>query len=486
MKKISWQQIIGKGYNKLFRIAVRYILLKGARNTKKSVVGIVYHALISIFTDERNNCLVLRQVAKSHRTTTFKTFLRIINQPCINDKSISFRDLFKVNHTDMTITRKATGQVIMFEGMDDVEKLQGIQVEFGYLTRVYIDEAFQLKSFEDWNKVDGSIRGELPDGLYHQIIFCFNAWNEKHWIYDHFFKGRLEDDFNALDTSEKGYIDYLDENEFIDFGKGIYLHISTYKINEFRDKDLYDKSMEVLKEKNVELYKVNALGMWGNSTGATYSFNEKDVIIPIEECYKTNYTFITIGIDTGLSNGRGKIVYDGQMRYKSATTMVLKGLSTDSKTLYAIDEYFITNQNRDVPLTQPQIVNMFAEKIKSWRNLYGSRSIGCYVDCADIGFKDSLQVKLREKGVYHVSCLGSTKKPIEIRVDFTNMMMAYGDYKISTACVNLLREIKNSQKGENGEPREDFDDHTINANEYADAPLYPYILRYRQFTKSDV
>ena len=80
MKKISWQKIIGKGYNKLFNISVRYILLKGARNTKKSVVGIVYHALISIFSDDRNNCLVLRQVAKSHRTTTFKTFLRIINQ----------------------------------------------------------------------------------------------------------------------------------------------------------------------------------------------------------------------------------------------------------------------------------------------------------------------------------------------------------------------------------------------------------------------
>lgn len=486
MKKISWQQIIGKGYNKLFNVAVRYILLKGARNTKKSVVGIVYHALISIFSDERNNCLVLRQVAKSHRTTTFKTFLRIINQPCINDKSISFRDMFKVNHTDMTITRKSTGQVIMFEGMDDVEKLQGIQVEFGFLTRVYIDEAFQLKSFEDWNKVDGSIRGELPKGLYHQIIFCFNAWNEKHWIYEHYFKGRLEDDFDKLDNSDKGFIDYLDTEEFLDFGKGIYLHISTYKINEFRDKELYDKSMEVLKVKNIDLYKVNALGMWGNSTGATYVFDEKETIIPYIESTQKNYSYITIGIDTGLSNGRGRIVYDGEMRYKSATTMVLKGLTPDMKTLVAIDEYFITNQNRDVPLTQPQIVDMFADKIKSWQNLYGRKTVGCYVDCADIGFKDSLQVKLKEKGVYQVQCMGSTKKPIETRVDFTNTMLAYGEYKISTECRNLIREMRNSQKGEDGEPREDFDDHTINANEYADAPLYNMILRYRQFTKNDI
>lgn len=481
MSNISFQKLIGKGYNKLFNIKTRYILLKGARNTKKSYVGIVYHCLISIFSDTRNNALILRQVAKSHRTTTFKTFLRIINTPDPTNPQISFRDLFKVNHTDMTITRIATGQVIMFEGMDDVEKLQGIQVQFGYLTRVYIDEAFQLKSYEDWNKVDGSIRGDLPQGLYHQIVFCFNAWNEKHWIYDHFFRNRLEDDYDLLENCDKGYVDYYAPDEFIDFGKGIYLHTSTYRINEFRDKEIYDKAMQTLKDNNIDLYKVNALGMWGNAAGSTYQINESCIKDKIDD----NFSFITIGIDTGLSNSRGKIIYNSTMRYKSATTMVLKGLTHDYQRLIALDEMFITNQGRAIPLTQPEIITIFANKIKDWQTQYARYNIGCYVDCADIGFKDSLQLKLKEIGVYSVYCMGSTKKPIEERVSFTNMMFAYGDYIISTNCKNLLREMRNSQKGEDGEPREDFDDHTINANEYADAPLYNYINTYKEFVKHD-
>ena len=41
------------------------------------------------------------------------------------------------------------------------------------------------------------------------------------------------------------------------YGKG-YTYISTYKINEFRD-GIYDVAMENLSE----IYKVEALGMWG-------------------------------------------------------------------------------------------------------------------------------------------------------------------------------------------------------------------------------
>ena len=48
-------------------------------------------------------------------------------------------------------------------------------------------------------------------------------------------------------------------------------------------------------------------------------------------------------------------------------------------------------------------------------------------------------------------------------------------------CKNLIREIKNSNKGENGKPREDFDDHTINASEYAWAPIIQYVKMWKSF-----
>ena len=75
----------------------------------------------------------------------------------------------------------------------------------------------------------------------------------------------------------------------------------------------------------------------------------------------------------------------------------------------------------------------------------------------------------------------STKISIQTRVDFINLIMAFGECKFSKNCPNLIREIKNSQVGENGEPREDFDDHAINSWEYAWQPIIRYLRRWGSF-----
>jgi len=76
---------------------------------------------------------------------------------------------------------------------------------------------------------------------------------------------------------------------------------------------------------------------------------------------------------------------------------------------------------------------------------------------------------------------GSTKIKIQSRVDFIRLIMAWGEYLISEACPNLAREIRNSRKGEKGEVREDLDDHAINSNEYAWAPIINRLKRWKQF-----
>ena len=59
--------------------------------------------------------------------------------------------------------------------------------------------------------------------------------------------------------------------------------------------------------------------------------------------------------------------------------------------------------------------------------------------------------------------------------------MAYGEFLISSNNKNLIREIKNSRKGENGRAREDFDDHAINSSEYAWVSFINRLKRYKQF-----
>ena len=104
-----------------------------------------------------------------------------------------------------------------------------------------------------------------------------------------------------------------------------------------------------------------------------------------------------------------------------------------------------------------------------------------YVDCADIGFRQGLELLAREKGLFNVIFQGSTKIKIQNRVDFIRLIMAFGEFLVSEACPNLIREIKNSRKGEKGEVREDIDDHCLNANEYAWQPIISKVKRWGTF-----
>lgn len=484
--QISVQKCIGKGYNRgwFTNCNCRYRCFKGARNTKKSYVMIGYEVLFKILTCPQRNVIIIRNTIDGHRYTTFTTLCKLINQPLEDYPSVSFSSYFKINQTSMTIKYKPTGQLIIFAGMQDPQKILGTRALVGYFTDVYVEEAFELESYDDWRKVDGSIRGKLPPNLFYQITFCFNAWNKNHWIYEVFFKDKLEDDYDYLETHD--YLDYLDEEWLGDYGKGLYLHISTYRINEFRA-DYYDEIMEEMKFRCPEIYKVEALGMWGNASGATYPEFNDNCIKPRYFINNLEYSCYAIGIDTGLSNGEGKIKKGENVRIRSATTMQLIGLTRDFNKLVAVDEFFYTNENQLVKKTEPELMHDIIDTILSWKVQYASNQtlmkgqIMCYVDCADIGFRQGLELVAREKGLYNIYFFGSTKMRVQTRVDFSRLLMGMGDYLVSEACPNLIREFRNSRKGEHGQPREDFDDHAINANEYAWAAVIKKLRRWKDF-----
>ena len=164
--------------------------------------------------------------------------------------------------------------------------------------------------------------------------------------------------------------------------------------------------------------------------------------------------------------------------------MILAGVSNYNNDLVMYDEYFYTNQGAKVPKTEPEIMQEIIITIIEWKKKYwflDAGQITCYVDCADLGFRDGLTLKARELGLYNAFFIPSTKIKIQARVDFINLIMAYKSFLISPNCKNLIREIKNSNKGENGKPREDFDDHTINASEYAWAPIIQYVKMWKSF-----
>lgn len=473
---ISIYKLIGKGFENAWNFKGRYRVIKGSRNSKKSVVMMGYRIIMDILENENNNVLVLRQNDRDNRQSTFANIIRWLD-------IMNVIDQFKITTNVMEITYKPTGQKIVFRGMNNPTGLTSITVSKGVLSKIYIEEAFEIKEYEDFRKIDGSLRGIPPEGVYLQITMVFNGWSINTWLYDVFFKGRLEDDYEALLNNT--HIEYINYDFLGDYGKGLYLMINNYKINEFRDAEVYDEVMNELRLRAPDIFKVEGLGMWGNATGACYPEWSDKLIVQRGVANKIPLVEYAIGIDTGLSDGQGGKPTE---QIRSATTMQLIGVSKGYEKIICLGEYFHTNQGMPVPKTEPVLYEEILDTIEKWMDVvYVAHPVlfkgitNVYIDSADIGFRQGLELTARKRGLINFRFIGSTKFKIQTRVDFTRLLMAWDEFIISEGCPNLIREINNARKGENGEARMDSDDHAINANEYAWAPFMRRISRWKTF-----
>ena len=230
---------------------IRYRGLKGARETGKSYNFIGIEPLFKILSDHRRNVMMIRQNDKDNTQSTY-------TQLKASAYKLGIAHLFQFKKSPLSIIRKTTGQVILFAGMNDVQNITSTTVEHGYWTDIYFEEFSQVTNKEDFLVVDGSLRvpNEETD-LYCQITFCMNAWDVGHWTNEVFFEENLPDDVATLETERYQFMINPDFN--IGYGYGLALHISSYKCNTHRAKDK-DKSMEILKNKNYDYYKVVGLG----------------------------------------------------------------------------------------------------------------------------------------------------------------------------------------------------------------------------------
>lgn len=481
MITFNLQELLGKGYNNGFFLNCdcRYRCFEGARSTKKSVDIGGYEPLIKLITSRYRNVVMARKDDVNNSQSTYANLVNLIYQ-------LGWQDKFKITKNPLEIVYKPFGNKIIFRGCNNPDAIMSTKFPVGEFTDLYFEEASELSSYEAFRKMDGSLRSSKQKV---QITFLLNGWDKKSWIYDTFFKDRLEDDYNYLETHD--YQDYRDDEFSLgQDSKGLYLHKSTYKINEFRSSEK-DESARKLKEIALEIYKVECLGMWGNTRDKTYLYFNDNLIKPIEELTSNNFCAFTIGIDIGMGNGEGKIIKNTKNfpdRYRSAMTMSLFGLTEDREKMITLDEWFFSNENREIKKGSPEVAEDMIFQIINWKIKYAKHpqlfksKILCYVDSADSGgFRTLLESKAKELELFNINFIASTKNKIQTRVDFSNLMMAYGDFLVCDTCKNLIREIKNARADEDGSPREDCDDHMINANEYAWIPLLKEMRRWKTF-----
>lgn len=499
-KTIDIYKAIGKYYGNFWftNNHCRYRFLKGSRSSKKSkVTG--YEIILKMITDDRRNILVCRQNYSDLRGSSFEGIVG-----CIYD--LGLEGYFSWTTQPLEITYKG-GNKCVFRGLNNPTSLNSLTFAHGFLTDCYIEEAYEVANFQDFIKLDGSLRGKLPQGLYHQITCLFNAWSGETWLYHEFYKNRLEDDWEYLETHKIS--EYINEDYIGSYGRGLYLATLTYQVNEFRDAENYDRAMEEMKKNDFDRWKTEAMGCWGSSSAATYTAFNDTCIKPIQDLLKENYIEFALGIDTGLSTAEGakrtvKKGEDPTLKVRAATTMCLIGITSGYSDINIIDEYYHTNDrtcfhyNTDKnfhpgEMTQPELISYLVQVIIDWMHKYeaypnkprGSNlmtgNINVYVDGADLGTRQLLELEARKRGLYNVRFFGGSKLSIQSRVDFENALQHMGNWHVNGECKNTIREFKNARRGERGEARTDTDDHVLTCIEYAYTPYWMDLIARHNF-----
>ena len=237
--QISLRQAVGRGYDDFWNCTKRYRAVKGSRGSKKScttALWYIYHMMMFYHKHSlKPNLLVVRRYFNTNWDSTRAQLLWAIDK-------LQVTHLWKIPKSEHTLTYIPSGQQILFRGLDDPQSITSVTSSTGYLCWVWIEEAFQVTSEDDFNKIDLSIRGELPAPLFKQFTLTFNPWSDKSWLKRRFF-------------------DNPDEDTFV--------MTTNYMVNEFLGSDDI-KMFEKMKEMNPRRYQIEGLGEWGIAEGLIY------------------------------------------------------------------------------------------------------------------------------------------------------------------------------------------------------------------------
>ena len=252
-------------------------------------------------------------------------------------KKLGVADHFKSTLYPLEITYIPTGQKILFRGLDDGMKITSISVENGVLCFVWIEEAFEMTNEDDFNKLDMSIRGEMPEGLFKQITLTLNPWSGNSWIKHRFF-------------------DKPDSN--------VFTKTTTWKCNEWldeKDREIFIK----LEKENSQRARVECFGEWGLSKGLIFE-NFEIRNFDTEKVKRKSNVKTSFSLDFGFTD---------------PNAFICALVDFDDSIIYVFDEWYKAN------VTNKEI----AEAIKNMG--FGGQSIIC-----DSAEPKSIR-ELRQRGI---------------------------------------------------------------------------------------
>ena len=369
--RVHLPDVVGRGYGTFWRFKGRYRVCKGSRASKKSKTTAL-NFITRIMEYPQANLLVVRKTFRTLKDSCFTELKWAIHRLGVD----AYWD-FKESPLEMTY--KPTGQKIYFRGLDDPLKVTSITVEVGCLCWMWIEEAYEVMNEADFDMLDESIRGEVPDGLFKQITLTFNPWNQHHWMKKRFFDAPPSPDILAMTTN--------------------------YLCNEWLDKA--DRRLfERMKEQNPRRYQVAGLGHWGIAEGLIFE-NWREEAFSIDSIRGLDSVGSAFGLDFGYTN--------------DPSALFCGLVDPTAKTLWVFDEMYKRGMSNEAIHTEVVNMGYAKEKIRA--------------DCAEPKSID----RLRDLGLVNIRAARKGKDSVRNGIDYLQDFQII----VHPRCVNFITEISN-------------------------------------------
>lgn len=407
--KQKLSEIVGKGYDGFWNCRKFYRIVKGSRGSKKSATTALWYIYFMMKYPDAN-VLVIRKIYATLRNSCFTDLLWAIDR-------LGVQKYWKATTSPLQLECIPTGQVILFRGLDEAQKLASIRVRRGYLCWVWFEEFYEITNPDEFNKVEFSIRGYIPPetGLFKQITATFNPWSEYTWIKERFF-------------------DNPDENTFT--------LTTTYKMNEFLGDD-DRKRYEELYIRDPRNARVVCDGEWGVSEGLIYNnwhvmdFDRR--LLMLSDDVKVSF-----GLDFGYS--------------VSYNAFIAVAVDPVSRTLWVFDEVY------EKGMTNIELAKRLTEMGYSKEVIWADAASPLSIHELQNGFIEAVDENDESKG-FHRWVLPNIRPAVKGGDSVNTGIVRLQEFRmiIHPNCVNTIRELSSycyeqDKNGKfTGKPIKEFD-----------------------------
>lgn len=233
-KTVRLSECVLPAYREFWHTKKTYVVCKGSRGSGKSKCAALWH-IFFMMKYPLSNTLVVRKVERTLRDSCYSDLKWAIRRLGVEKE-------WNCTTSPLEMVYKPTGQKILFRGLDDGYKIASVSVPYGHLNFVWFEEFYEITNEDDFNIVNESIRGLLPDGYWKRVTITFNPWSERHFAKKRFFDTPA-DNVLAMTTTFR-------DNPYM----------SATDLQLFEDMRLH----------NPRRYKVAGLGEWGVAEGLVF------------------------------------------------------------------------------------------------------------------------------------------------------------------------------------------------------------------------